>query len=462
MKRLMLIFMFGVAISLQAQQMPSSFDGRWWLAMLEEAQLPINLTFNDGTPVLYSPVQTKEPMTASKWSFSGDTLRVTHSQTGVKLTLVWNAKDSTFAGTFRQGLMRAQITFEPAEGMFTLNRPQTPLPPFPYTSEEVIIVRKKAGVTLAGTLTIPEGKGPFPAVVLVSGSGQQNRDEELLGHKPFLVLADYLTRNGIAVLRYDDRGIGGSKGEVQKATTLDFADDAEAVFDFLRKHKLVDSKRVGIIGHSEGGMIAPIVASRNGKVAFIVLLAGLGCSGADILLQQIERIYQLQGTPQELIDRRLDFTRSVFDISDTVSDYSSAVFKLNEQKTQGLTAEQRKQAGMSKSDTYLMISQMDNAWMKAFVKLNSTDYLARTRCPILAINGDKDCQVLPLNLGLISNATGGKAVIRLMPGLNHLMQHCDTGAPSEYMLIDETMAPEVLQIVAEWVVQTCKTERNKK
>ena len=212
----------------------SQFEGRWWLGILQEASLPINFTFSDAKPVLYSPMQTSDPIPATEWSFAGDTLRINHKPAGMRLVLVWNAADSSFRGTFRQGAMRTQMHFLPADTIFSVVRPQTPKPPFPYTEKEVVIERKKAGVTLAGTLTVPDGTGPFPAVVLVSGSGQQNRDEELLGHKPFLVLADHLARNGIAVLRCDDRGTGGSKGEVQNATTLDFADDAEAAFDFLR------------------------------------------------------------------------------------------------------------------------------------------------------------------------------------------------------------------------------------
>ena len=239
-KHLLIIAMLCVAASLQAQ--PSTlkpFEGRWWLGVLEEASLPINITFGvdkgELKPFLYSPMQSSDAIMPTKWSFSGDTLSISHKPSGMRLTLVWNPADTTFSGTFRQGMLRAQMHFVPTDTLFSIVRPQTPQPPFPYSQQEVVIERKKANVRLAGTLTIPEGEGPFPAVILVSGSGQQNRDEELLGHKPFLVLADYLTRQGIAVLRYDDRGVGGSTGDVENATTLDFADDVEAVFDFLRK-----------------------------------------------------------------------------------------------------------------------------------------------------------------------------------------------------------------------------------
>ena len=468
-KHLLIIAMLCVAASLQAQ--PSSlkpFEGRWWLGVLEEASLPINITFGvdkgELKPFLYSPMQSSDAIMPTKWSFSGDTLSISHKPSGMRLTLVWNPADTTFSGAFRQGMLRAQMHFVPTDTLFSIVRPQTPQPPFPYSQQEVVIERKKANVCLAGTLTIPEGEGPFPAVILVSGSGQQNRDEELLGHKPFLVLADYLTRQGIAVLRYDDRGVGGSTGDVENATTLDFADDVEAVFDFLRKQKHIDSKHVGIIGHSEGGLIAPIVASRNRKVAFVVLLAGPGTTGADILLQQNERLFQLDSVPQPLIERRLDLLRSLYAVMDTlpVDNYQHFTIALCDKYSEGLTADQRKSIGLRRGDAIGLATQMALPWMRTFIKLDNSTYLSQLRCPILAINGDKDCQVLPVNLQAISAATSGRADLRLMPGLNHLMQHCVTGASGEYMLIDETMAPEVLQIVAEWVIQTCKTERNKK
>ena len=431
----------------------SQFEGRWWLGVLKEASLPINFTFSDAMPVLYSPMQTSDPIPATEWSFVGDTLRINHKPAGMRLVLVWNAADSSFRGTFRQGAMRTQMHFLPVDTIFSVVRPQTPKPPFPYTENEVVIERKKAGVTLAGTLTIPDGAGPFPAVLLVSGSGQQNRDEELLGHKPFLVLADHLTRNGIAVLRCDDRGTGGSKGEVQNATTLDFADDAEAAFDFLRKQKKIDPKRVGIIGHSEGGMIAPIVASRNRKVAFVVMLAGPGTTGADILLQQNERILQLDSIPQRLIDCRLDVLRTLYAAMDTMAadNYESFTTRLCEERTKGLTADERKSIGLRRGDAIGLAAQMRLPWMRTFIGLDNSVYLRRLRCPLLAVNGDRDCQVLPVNLDAIAEATGHRAQTALMPGLNHLMQHCQTGATSEYLLIDETIAPEVMALIVSFI-----------
>ena len=431
----------------------SQFDGKWWIGMIEEAKLPINITFAENAPVLYSPMQSAKPMTPTKWSFENDTLRINHSASGVRLTLVWNSGTNMFTGVFRQGLLKTQIVFEPTDTLFALVRPQTPHAPFPYTEHEVVIERRKAGVTLAGTLTIPEGKGPWPAVVLVSGSGQQNRDEELMGHKPFLVLADYLTRRGIAVLRYDDRGVGGSKGEVNDATTLDFADDAEAAFDFLRKQKSIDPKRVGIVGHSEGGLIAPIVASHNRRVAFIVMMAGQGTTGADVLLQQNERLFELNGVPKEFIDVRLDVMNSFFKAIDTVAldDYNKVLNAIASEKCKDMTSEQRKMVFLRKSDLTGLAMQMQMAWMRCFVTLDSREYLHKVRCPILAMGGDRDCQVLPANLAAIEAATDGRARIRLMAGLNHLFQHCETGATSEYMKIEETMANEAMEEISLFV-----------
>ena len=445
-----------LAPSATSQDLPQHLVGRWWLSMAEQVGMPLNLTFapdsaGNPRPLLYSPMQSPEPVIPSKWSFSNDTLRFSEKHTGIKMTLAF--KDDIFSGSFRQGLLRMEIRFSPSDGLFVLNRPQTPVPPFPYSEREVVITRKKAGVTLTGTLSIPEGNGPFPAVILVSGSGQQNRDEELLGHKPFAVLADYLTRQGIAVLRYDDRGVGGSKGEVEKATTLDFADDAEALFSFLRKQKNIDPHKTGIIGHSEGGMIAPIVASRNKKVSFIITLGGPGGLGSDIILEQSERIMQLDSVPQLLIDRHIAALRELFSMTDTlpVELYEKTCIQLFEKHSSDLSQQEKKRAGLTRGEAMVLASQLSIPWMQTFLSLDNSKYLKKVKCPILAINGEKDCQVVPSNLDAIAKATQGRAETHLMKDLNHLMQHCSSGAPSEYMLIEQTLSPDLLSLISSWI-----------
>lgn len=449
-----------LSLATSRAQVPASFEGRWWLGIIEGTMLPINLTFgqtNGGepglVPFLYSPLQTSESMVASEWSFSNDTLRFIHNATKARLTLKWNASDNSFSGTIKQGYMRSAIQMTPSDGIFEMRRPQTPQPPFPYSESEVTILRNDDDVTIAGTLTIPEGNGPFPAVVLVSGSGQQNRDEEIFSHKPFLVLADHLARNGIAVLRYDDRGMGGSRGDLQNATTLDFADDAEAVFNHLLKQQKIDTRRVGIIGHSEGALIADIIAARNSKVAFIVTLGGQAGNGRDILVQQNRELYQRMGLSKKLVDLRVDCLRSIIDtaLSVPTEKLEKTIISILENKCSNISKEERKQLSLTRGDASVWSSQMQTPWMKTFLTLDAASYLRKVRCPILAIGGENDCQVPADNLKVIARITGKKAETHLMPKLNHLLQHSDSGLPKEYMLIEETISPEVLSIISQFV-----------
>jgi len=450
---------FGGALYAQDEARPQ-FQGRWWLAVLKDVSLPLNLYIHDDTLLLYSPMQSSVPMHPSRWSFAGDTLKAFFKQQGIRLTLLYDASADNFSGTFSQQLLRSQIVFGPADGLFVINRPQTPKPPFPYHEEEFVVSRRRAGVSLVGTLSLPEGDGPFPAVVLVSGSGQQNRDEEIFGHKPFAVIADYLVRRGIAVARYDDRGVGGSTGDLSAATTLDFADDAEAVFSYLRTHKHINPRQVGIIGHSEGAAIAALIASRNRKVAFAVMLAGQGGTGADALLQQNERFFRLQGVPDSLVSRRLAAYHELFDAIDTVADDDMASFvtTIFARYSAGLTKDECASIALGKYDAFLAAKQLSMPWMRTFLSLDMAPALAKLKCPLLALNGSNDCQVLPSNLSVISAATQGHADTVLLDGLNHLFQNSTTGATDEYMLIDETFDMKALSIIHDWLRAVLKKE----
>jgi len=435
------------------------FEGRYWLAVA--VQLPLDLTFQRSgdsvVPVIYSVFQGNAAIKPTSWSFSGDTLNFRCKDISLKITAVYNRASNSFEGTFKQFVTAEKITFSPAEGPFKVNRPQTPQPPYSFDEEEVTITTADGSVRLAGTITYPKQGDKFSAVVLVSGSGQQNRDEEIFMHKPFLVVAEYFARRGIAVLRYDDRGVGRSTGDAAKATTLDFADDAEAAFTFLRKHKRIDSKRVGIVGHSEGALIAQIVAARCRKVSFVAFLGGQGCSGAEVLLQQNRSLFALQGVADSLIDLRLACMREFFKVADTISPKTKIIpvlQKVIDSIGGGVPQKQLQEVGLDKKSLLTWSSQLQMPWFKTFLKLTPADYIPRMRCPILALGGEKDVQVLATeNLGKIEELSGGKAQVREMPGLNHLFQHCHTGSPDEYLTIEETISTEVLEILANWILQ---------
>jgi pimeloyl-ACP methyl ester carboxylesterase len=306
---------------------------------------------------------------------------------------------------------------------------------------------------------MPSKEGLFPAVVLISGSGPQNRDEELMGHKPFLVLSDYLTRNGIAVLRYDDRGTGKSKGIFSKGTSFDFSNDAEAAFNYLLTRKEIISNKIGIMGHSEGGLIAPMIAARNKNVGFIVLLAGTGLPGDQIMLLQQELIARADGSTEADIQKTKRVNKAVFDIVRKNENQTN----LNAELSAYLKNELEKDTALSKSigmsvDDYIKstLKQIASPWFQYFLKYDPQPVLTQVKCPVLAINGEKDLQVPPKeDLAAIKKALkkGGNKnfVTKELPGLNHLFQECKTGSPEEYGDIEQTFSPLALQEILQWI-----------
>ncbi len=333
--------------------------------------------------------------------------------------------------------------------MTRLRRPQTPKPPFPYKIENLTYQNETAKIKLAGTLTLPQGKGPFPAVILISGSGAQDRDETIFEHRPFHVLADALTRRGIAVLRVDDRGVGGSTGSVATSTSDEFAGDVMAGIAVLKLRPEIDAKKIGLIGHSEGGIIAPIVAARSNDVAFIVLLAGTGLPGDEILFMQGRLISKVMGASEKDLDRQKELQKRLFDIVKTERDTSKsgpAIRQAVKKLLSELTPEERKEAGDLEATTETQIKQLDTPWFRFFLAFDPRPTLEKVRCPVLALNGEKDLQVPPKeDLAEIAKALkkGGNTRVTTMelPGLNHLFQTCKTGAVSEYSEIEETIAP---------------------
>lgn len=341
------------------------------------------------------------------------------------------------------------------------NRPQEPKEPFNYISEYVTFSNLAVdSIKLSGTLTIPKGIKNPPVAILISGSGPQNRNEELKGHKPFLVLADFLTNNGIAVLRYDDRGFGKSSGSFKGSTTFDFAADAEAAVSFLKSRTDIDSKKIGLIGHSEGGLIAPIVASKNKDVAFIILLAGPGVDGATVLKSQSKHMGKLMGVQDAILNENDKLASVIYNIIKSNTDNKIIKTKITDSLNNYKT--KNPMSTISMAITPLMIQQqlkvLESKWLLKFIRTDPKDYLEKTTCPVLAINGSKDCQVLPkLNIEGIKVAlekgNNKDFTIKELEGLNHLFQTSKTGNITEYENIEETFSPIALNLIKDWILE---------
>ncbi len=365
-------------------------------------------------------------------------------------------------GHWHQGGMNLELNLYKNDVVEKINHPQEPKEPFPYKSEEVKFVNEAAGDTLAGTLTLPEGEGQFNVVILVTGSGPQNRDEELLGHKPFLVLSDYLTRHGIAALRYDDRGVGESTGNFRGATSEDFASDALAAVEFLKKRS--DINKIGIAGHSEGGLIAPMVAVKSDDVDFIVLIAGTGIRGDSILMLQSNLIMNANGENELSIKRDLKVYRKLYNVLLTNNDdekIKQDIIAILDEAFNYLTEDEKKEVGDKEIFIENQLKVMMSPWFRFFVKYDPYPTLEQVKCPVLAINGEKDLQVPPKeNLTAIENALkeGGNKNYKIveMPGLNHLFQTSKTGSPMEYSKIEETFSEDAMKVIKDWIVAVTK------
>lgn len=416
------------------------------------------------TALMDSPDQGAKGLPVASTSFQNGTLKLNITSVMASFEGKLSADGQSITGTFQQGggmlpltLKRVDKAPEPAAP----RRPQEPKKPYPYVEREVTYENKTGGIKLAGTLTVPRGAGPFPAVLLITGSGAQDRDEALLGHRPFLVLADYLTRRGIAVLRVDDRGVGGSTGSPATATTMDFVGDVLAGVAFLKTQKEIDAAQIGLCGHSEGGLIAPIVASRSKDVAFIVLMAGTGIPGEEIIYLQTGLISAAMGAPDEAVAKQQSQLHAVIGIVKQEKDDSATKKRLRQffdDQMAKLTPEERKQAVASKAEETFsaQTAQFTAPWFRYFLTLDPRPYLQKVTCPVLALNGARDLQVPPKqNLPAIEKAlkaAGNKDMTILeLPGLNHLFQNCTTGAPTEYAQIEETISPLALQAIGDWI-----------
>ncbi|ESU22771.1 hypothetical protein FEDK69T_20320 [Flavobacterium enshiense DK69] len=441
-----------------------------WHGALEIPGMQLRISFNitkteNGySATMDSPDQNSKGMPMSAATFENSVLKVVLASHKIEYTGTLK-KNNTISGIFKQGpnslplnLSRNEIEKKAAV------RPQEPKTPYPYYSEEVTFVNEKENIQFSGTLTLPKKEGRFPVAILISGSGPQNRNEELAGHKPFLVLSDYLTKNGIAVLRYDDRGSHGSKGDFKTATTLDFASDVKAAVAYLQTRKEINKKKIGLIGHSEGGIIAPMVAANSKEINYIVLLAGTGIPGDELLLLQEELISRNAGSPEESIAQDLKISKGAYEIIKQAAATESLKSDLaNYYKTalQVITVSDKPESMSTEEYTQLLVEGISTPWMQYFIKYNPSLILPKVKCPVLVLNGEKDIQVpAKVNLAAIKSALekgGNKKVTTIeFPKLNHLFQECKTCSIQEYTEIEQTISPLVLEEMSKWIAAQVK------
>jgi dipeptidyl aminopeptidase/acylaminoacyl peptidase len=404
-----------------------------------------------------SPDQGAKGIPVTSVSYENSVLKFAITGIGVEYEGVLG-DDGIITGTFKQ--MGQSFPLNLSKEIVEkekLSRPQTPIKPYPYYEEDVSFVNVEDNVTLAGTLTLPQKDGVFPAVVLISGSGPQNRDEELMEHKPFLIIADYLTRNGIAVLRFDDRGTAASTGDFKTATSYDFSKDVEAGVKYLQTRKEINKKKIGLTGHSEGGVIAPMVAARNKDIAFIVLLAGTGIRGDQLLLMQQDLIAEASGISEEDRKKAKSVNEDIYNLILQSNDLEQLKTDLTNYYKQ--TIKDVPDTHKEKFDDDFIkasVNRVANPWFQYFIKYDPVPALEKVKCPVLALNGEKDLQVpAKINLDAIRAALtkGGnkRFTVKAFPGLNHLFQECQTGSPTEYMAIEQTFSPVVLDEILTWI-----------
>ncbi|WP_462248874.1 alpha/beta hydrolase family protein [Ekhidna sp.] len=332
-------------------------------------------------------------------------------------------------------------------------RPQEPEKPYPYLSENVSFHNSEAGITLSGTLTLPVNEESFPVAILISGSSPHNRNEEIAGHKPFLVIADHLTRNGIGVLRYDDRGVGQSEGEYEIAGYADRASDVKSAVAFLKTYKRINPNKIGLIGHSEGGLIAPLVASNSTDISFIIMLAAPALPGSDIMLLQTEFSNKAQGLSDAKTQVELAFLKTIFDDVSQSTDLKKTKSSLSEKLKANKEALPE---DISADNLDGILETFTAPWFQKIITYDPRTTLMEVKCPVLALNGSKDLQIpFEANLSAIEKALkdGGNsnATVKKLEGLNHLFQEAQTGMADEFATIDQTFSPLALKEMTTWV-----------
>lgn len=443
-----------------------------WLGILETSRLKLRIALHVRLQPDGSLKATLDSLDQGANGIPVDAVTLDRNKFRVESKLVHSVfagemKDKdTLEGAWEQGGANLPLTMHRTANIEQPKRPQEPKPPFPYTEEEVVVPGLDEGVQLAGTLTLPKDASKVPAVLLITGSGLQDRNETVMGHRPFLVLADALTRAGIAVARFDDRGFGASRGDAVRATTADFSRDAEAAFAYLKGRPEVDPARVGVLGHSEGAIIAGMLAARLPDVAFVVLLAGPGVNGADIVVKQVELNAKATGLPPEEVAKLVEVQKEVFKRlkAPNTGNLKQELYDLMYERAvpaelkAAATPEQKKALQATQETLKMQIEGVLSPWFQFFLTYEPTSDLAKVKVPLLAMTGEKDTQVdAEPNLAAISaalaKAGNTRATVKKLPGLNHLFQTAGTGGVDEYASIEETFAPGALQMLTQWILE---------
>lgn len=401
------------------------------------------------------PAQGAKDLGSEITKLSGDSITILVSELNRNFVGKF-LNDSTIEGNWVRNKINIPLTLHKKDKMPELNRPQTPKPPFSYHIEEVEYMNLKSGFKLAGTLTIPKNAKSCPAAVMITGSGAQDRDATIFEHKLFWIIADYFANNGIAILRVDDRGVGGSEGILREATSKDFAEDALTGIQFLKTKDEIDPNKLGLIGHSEGGLIAPIAATTSDDVSWFIMMAGPGMIGEQILYEQNDLALRAAGMPESVVKQNRQLQEALFTIIKTETDSLKKLDRLQRTLTGGMYPgmnEEMKKAIDTKVDG------INSPWFKYFLTYDPQPTLQQVKCPVLAINGAKDVQVpATSNLEAIKKAIteGGNQKVKTIEfeNLNHLFQNCTTGAVSEYASIENTIDPKVLEIMKDWIIKT--------
>lgn len=470
-KLLTAVIVLGFVSSTSAQ---NNFDGTWAGALSGVQNL--RMGFNISGHKTGNPASTMDVPAQGAKDIPCDTVIIDGDSIHIKVVKVNGRYDGKLAevnridGQWTQNGMSLPLNLDRREGRVELNRPQTPKGPFSYDSEDVLFYNENKSIEYGATITTPRDDKQHPALILISGSGPQNRDEELFQHKPFAVVADHLTKQGYVVLRVDDRGVGKTTGDRSKATSEDFADDVMAAIEYLKKRKEVDRKKIGLYGHSEGGLIAQLVASRSKDIDFIILMAGPGVQIIQAMAEQNAALMKTMRLSEEKANQYAELYTTIMKklttapdrnaaergVNNALNDWIAKTDKTTVQATTGITDEDSRE-----KFAYEFIKLYDNKWMMYFMQYDPKPVLEKLDCKVLALNGDKDIQVISrTNLEGINKAlTNSKSKVhevREVEGVNHLFQECNTCTVQEYGQLEQTIKPEVLEIVTTWLNQNVK------